>query len=448
MGRADDRFAVEAFLRPVDERFHIRDRRARILIEVSANRGAPPVRNGERFRSDENCAAWRQGAVFAGFVLIARQRRVPVRKVALNALQDDLAECVLKNRLPVVSRSGDRLPQAIHFGAGQLDAAIASPASPDRRSDLRRRARGRRDPRSRGGSEKRPIARTYGPLFQLFDFSRPSDQPIAVNIHLDRGKHTDLAIGAAHNAGDWLPAVELPSIVGTDGNRRSKERKGIETAWPARRPAPQPKDCETPSRTQMAHRSQRWCQTAAPRAPYAAVAAAVPPALNHLDGRPPPNTVRGARRSPRRCRENGPCLFFRGNRARSRPVPIPRRRRESRACIALTNGRTGIESSGPQLLSGTRYQLLALTASLVAHIQNVGRGGRPFGKRQRRRQTIRPVVGVKHAHLRSFARELGDDGSCVAACEHSDSSMASRIFMTASLQDMNASRWEMSRRCA
>src|SRR5688572_10551034 len=52
--------------------------------------------------------------------------------------------------------------------------------------------------------------------------------------------------------------------------------------------------------------------------------------------------------------------------------------------IALTNGRTGVESSGPQLLSGTRHQLLALTASLVAHIQDVGRGGRPFGKRQRR----------------------------------------------------------------
>ena len=58
-----------------------------------------------------------------------------------------------------------------------------------------------------------------------------------------------------------------------------------------------------------------------------------------------------------------------------------------------------------------------------------GRRRRPLGKRQRRRQPVRPLGRVKLEDFSTLARKLAIT-ACVAACEHSDPSIARRIFIT------------------
>jgi hypothetical protein len=153
---------------------------------------------------------------------------MPIRKVAFNALQDYLTECVLQDRLPVVSCFGERLLQTIYFGTGKLEAAITSLAPPDRRQipGVNREAVKILDGR---WIRKTPDRLDVRAPFQFADIPRPRDKPIPVNAHLDGRKHGDLAIDASHHAGNWLTAIELPAIVGADRNRRAKEREGIES---------------------------------------------------------------------------------------------------------------------------------------------------------------------------------------------------------------------------
>jgi hypothetical protein len=199
-------------------------RRAWILIEIlrkprhTAGQEQRTVQERGKPRSE------RQGAVF---VFIAFQRRMPIREVAFDALQDNLAECVLKDRLPVVSCFGERLLQTIYFGTGKLEAAITSLAPPNRRQIplVNREAVEILDGRwIRKATDRQDVR---APL-QFADIPSPCDEPVPVNTHLDGRKHGDLTIATSHNAGDWLTAIELPAIVGADRNRRAKEREGIE----------------------------------------------------------------------------------------------------------------------------------------------------------------------------------------------------------------------------
>ena len=126
---------------------------------------------------------------------------MPVRKVAFNALQDNLTEPVLKHRFPVVSCFAERLPETIDFGSGKLEAAITSLAPPDRRQIpfVKREAVEIRDGWWIRKATDRQDLRA---LLQLADIPHPRDEPIPVNTHLDGRKYRDLAIGASHDVGD------------------------------------------------------------------------------------------------------------------------------------------------------------------------------------------------------------------------------------------------------